>query len=469
MAEENAVGPAGEERFDIAARIDRLPRSRHMLGLVLRIASGGWFEFFELFMPGFISLWLIRSGIFTLRSDGLFDPRGFASFLAAFFAGMFVSTIGLGTLSDRLGRRVVFVWSLLLYSAAQLAVGVLSDPVLIDGARFVAGLGVGMQMLNSDSFIAELVPSSARGHYMGIAFVLVLTAVPAAAFLSALLVPSRPFGVDGWRIVVLFGALGGGLVWVLQRGLPESPLWLETRGRHEEADRIAVELERRAIREGGFLPPPSRSAAPLRRSADRPWREMFSPAYRARTAILSVFQFCQTIAVFGFTAFVPILLVRKGFAIVDSLGYSTMIVLLTPAGGVLGMMLAERVERRWQLVSAAIMILFAGFGFAVASGTPTILFSGALVTLGLNWMITTFHPYAAELFPTRFRAAAIGFTASWSRVSAVFVGSWVSGLLDAFGTLAVFCLIAAAMLAIILGIGIFGPSTNGRSLDELSP
>ena len=452
----------------ILARVERLPRSRHMLGLVLRIASGGWFEFYELFMPGFISLGLIRSGILVLRGTGPFDPHAFANFLASFFLGMFISTFGFGFLSDRFGRRVVFIWSMVVYSVAQLFVGILSDALLIDLARFVAGLAVGMQLVNNDSYIAELVPRADRGRYMGAAFIFILTAVPVAAFLSELFVPHDPFGVAGWRYVVLIGAAGGLAVWFLQRRLPESPRWLETHGQAEVADRVVAGIEARVAAERGPLPPPDPSLpdlVPVRGD----WREMFGPFYRARTIVISLFQFCQTIAVFGFTAFVPILLVHKGFTIVHSLTYTAMIVLLTPIGALVGAVLADRIERKWQLVATALLILVAGFGFAAASSVPMVLLTGGLVALGNNWLIAIFHPYAAELFPTRIRASAVGFTFAWSRVSSIFVGFWVADLLASFGPIGVFVMIAAAMLVIIVGIAMFGPKTNGRSLEELSP
>ena len=85
---------------EIAARIDRLPPSRHLLRLVLRIAVGNWFEAYELFMPGFISIGLIGDGVYTVTTKGLLDFHSFPSFLASFFAGMFLSTLVFGWLSD---------------------------------------------------------------------------------------------------------------------------------------------------------------------------------------------------------------------------------------------------------------------------------------------------------------------------------------------------------------------------------
>ena len=453
----------------ILARIDRLPPSRHMLGLVARIASGGWFEFYELFMPGFISLGLVKAGIFVTKPGSLFDTHLFASFLATFFLGMFISTIAFSFVSDRLGRRAIFVYSMIVYSIAQLIIAFLSNPGLIDLMRFIAGLAVGMQLINNDSYITELTPRSTRGRYMTAAYIFVLTAVPVAAFLSAWLVPAAPLGIAGWRWVVAIGAVGGVLVLFVQRGLPESPRWLEVHGRYEEADRVVSMIEAGVRAElGRELPVPS-ADTPEAETATGHWTEMFSSFYLPRTIIISIFQFAQTIAVFGFTAFAPILLVKKGFTIIHSLDYTAMIVLIAPIAAALASYFSEKIERKFQLVGSALLIGIAGMVFANAHDVVTVMISGALIALGNNWLIAIFHPYAAELFPTRIRARAVGFTFSWSRISSIFIGYWVASLLAAFGPPGVFAMSGIAMATIVIAVGAFGPRTNGRALEVLSP
>lgn len=457
------------QNYAILARIDRLPRSRHLMKIVARIAAGGWFEFFELFMPGFISLGLVRSGIYTIANKGLFDFHSFASFLASFFVGMFLSTAVFGFVSDRFGRRAVFVYSMVIYSVAQLTVAVLSDPVLIDIARLFAGFAVGMQLVNNDCYVTELTPRHSRGRYMTTSYIFVLSAIPVAAFLAAILVPLDPFGIAGWRIVVAIGSASGLIVYFLQHGLPESPRWLEVHGRVAEADRVVSEIERAVEAEHGApLSAPDLSVPDAVIETGR-WHEMFSAFYLPRTLVVSLFQFSQTIAVFGFTAFVPVLLIEHGFSIVHSLNYSLAIVLMAPVGAAVGSYFSERIERKWQLVLCACLIGVAGTVFATAHQVAVIVCAGGLIALGNNWMIAIFHPYAAELFPTRIRARAIGFTFCWSRVSSVFVGYWVGDLMAAYGQRGVFVMIGLAMLAIIVGIGVFGPATNGRSLETLSP
>ena len=452
----------------VAARIERLPESWALRRLVLTIAIGGWFEFYELFMPAGVGPGLMHDGIFTQKANGLFDLGSYPSFLASFFLGMFISAVLFTRLSDVLGRRFIFIWAMVAYSVCNVLIAVSSTPALIDLWRLGAGMGVGTQLINNDSFLAELLPRRIRGRYMALAMALILSATPCSVLIGTLCTPYAPLGVSGWRLVVLFGAAGGLLIWFIQRSVPESPRWLESKGRFAEADAALRRMEAAIEAEIGPLPAPDLTVAdpPAQRGN---WREVFSAFYLPRTISMSVFQFCQTIAVFGFSSWVPVLLVGRGYNVVHSLAYSTVILLSAPVGGLLGMIFAERFERKWQLVVTALGIGAFGFGFAFSPSLPLILASGVMVVLCNNWLIAVFHPYAAELFPTRIRAQAIGFTFCWSRVSSIFVGYWVSAILATAGEIGVFVMISLAMLCIVGAVGVLGPRTNGRRLEEISP
>lgn len=316
--------------------------------------------------------------------------------------------------------------------------------------------------------MSEVSPAATRDRYMSLGYVLVLTSVPGVALLSWLLVPHAPLGVDGWRWVMLIGAAGGVLVWLLRRDLPESPRWLAAKGRLAEADAVTTQIEARVRRQVGALPDVTAPAAAAPTTGGG-WTEVFGRRYGVRTVVLSIFQFAQTIAVYGFANWAPILLVHRGFTVVHSLGYSFMIALVTPFGAVLSFLLAERIERKTQIVLAAIGVGLFGTVFASANDTALVIVGGAGVTLCNNWLIGAFHPYSAELFPTRIWARAVGFAFSWSRVSAIFVSYWIAALLVSSGIRGVFVLIGVAMAAIVLSVGIFCPRTDGRTLEELSP
>jgi MFS transporter, putative metabolite:H+ symporter len=466
---EKEVAMAGAVEAGVSARLDRLPPTRYFRGLVARIAIGGWFEFYEMFMAAYISLGLIHSGLYRATTSSMFDVNGFASFLGSFFAGMFVGTVALGGFTDRLGRRAVFTAAMFIYSIATFAAAFQSTPVGMDAWRFVAGLGIGVQLITVDTYISELTPNHTRGRYSAFSILVILTSVPTVAVLSYLLVPYTLLGLEGWRWVMIIGSAGAVLIWFMRRGLPESPRWLESKGRHAEARAIVDEIERRVIAETGQrLAPPALDVPRASEEGTGSWFEMWKGRYLPRTIMLSCFNFFQTFGVYGFGAWVPVLLFTKGITLTHSLLYTMVIAFATPLGAIGAMYFAERVQRKWQLVGCAVVVAVAGVLFGMAREPAAILLCGAAVTIANNWLIGIFHTYQAELYPTRIRARAVGFVFSWSRLSSIFVGFWVAALLKHSGVPAVFVLISSAMLVIVVMVGALGPRTNGVRLEELS-
>jgi putative MFS transporter len=184
--------------------------------------------------------------------------------------------------------------------------------------------------------------------------------------------------------------------------------------------------------------------------------------------MLSLFNFFQTFGVYGFGAWVPVLLYTKGITITHSLLYTMVIACVTPLGAVGAIACAERFQRKWQLVGCAITVAVAGVLFGMVREPVLIVLFGGTVTVANNWLIGIFHTYQAELYPTRIRARAVGFVFSWSRLSSIFIGFWVAALLKHSGVPAVFVLISSAMFVIVVMVGLFGPRTNGIRLEELS-
>jgi putative MFS transporter len=184
--------------------------------------------------------------------------------------------------------------------------------------------------------------------------------------------------------------------------------------------------------------------------------------------MLSVFNFFQTIGYYGFAAWVPTLLIAKGITITHSLQYAFIIAIANPFGPLLGSFVADRMERKWQIVVSAICIGIFMFLFGSSTDTVLLIVLGVLVTLSNNWMSFSFHNYQAELYPTRIRGRAIGFVYAWSRLSAAFAGLFIAFFLHTGGTMAVGLFIAFAMLMVVITIGGFGPRTQGLSLEAIS-
>ena len=378
---------------------------------------------------------------------------------------MFIGTILFSQLSDWFGRRTTFTFALLWYSAATLAMACQSTPLGLDICRFIAGLGIGVEFVTIDTYLSELTPKDRRGAAFAFSQFIHFLAYPVVAFLAWLFVPTTTFGYDGWRTVTVLGALGAVVVWVIRLGLPESPRWLAGRGRLEEANVIISEMERRVVAETGRpLPPPLilRGEVEVERGS---LSEIFRPPYRGRTVMMILFNLLQTMGYYGFASWVPTLLLAQGITVTKSLQYTFIV---APVGPMVAQLIADRVDRKWQVAAAAFWIGAFGLAFSQQSAGALIIALGILIQLSNSTLSYSFHAYQAELYPTRIRARAVGFVYSWSRFSTIFVGFIIAFFLRNFGTTGVFVFIASAMAVVVGIISVFGPRTSRRRLEEIS-
>ena len=467
--------PAGQttvrgEAALISARLDRLPTTRYVWKLVLLLSLGGCFEFYDLFLMTYIGPGLVRSGLFSAASVSFFGLTGLASFVAATFAGLFIGTLAFGFAADKLGRRTIFTYSLLWYTVGAIVMACETTTRGILLWRVITGIGIGVELVTIDTYIAELMPKNVRGRAFAVNQVVQFTAIPIVAFISWLLVPRSPFGIDGWRWVVLLGSVAAIFVWFIRRAIPESPRWLIARGRILEAERAVANMEERVAAELGAALPP---VAP-ELSAEAPqdirvkFSQIFRPPYLRQTLMLMVFHVAQTVGYYGFASWVPALLIAAGIRTTASLQYSFVIAISAPLGPLLVRGIADKFERKWQIVWSAVCIAAFGLLFAGQKQPGLLILLGVMLTCSNNWMSVAFHTYQAEVFPTPVRAQAVGFVYSWSRFSAIFTSLMIGFFLQKFGVGGVFAFIAASMLIVVLAIGIFGPRTRGLALESIS-
>ena len=456
------------EAVTVAARLDRLPPSRYTRKLITLLSLGGWFEFYDLFFTAYVAIGLFKEGLFKPTTEGLFDLHGFASFVGALFAGMFIGTLVFSWVSDRFGRRSILAFSLLWYSIGVLIMSFQHSPEAIDLWRFIASIGLGVELVNIDAYLSELVPKEQRGPAFAYNQCIMYTSVPVVAFLAWQLVPRTVFGLDGWRVVVIIGSIGAVLIWWIRRNLPESPRWLAQHGRIAEAESIVADMERHIRAETGRELAPPQTVTGEADSKPGAWTEMWNATYRGRTIMLVIFNLFQTIGFYGFSSWVPALLISQGIGVTKSLAYTFIIAVAAPVGPLIGVYVADRFERKWQIAWAAIGI--AGFGLLFAQQTTAIgvIACGLLITLCANWLSFSFHAYQAELYPTRIRAQAVGFVYSWSRFSAIFSGFIIAFFLGRYGTTGVFGFIAGAMVIVFIVIGGFGPRVTKRRLEAIA-
>jgi MFS transporter, putative metabolite:H+ symporter len=458
------VAAARGEPDEISQRLERLPASSYLWRLVILLSLGGCFEIYDLFLTGYIAPGLDRSGLLTTKTQAFFGFSGIGAFVAATFAGLFVGTFFLGYLADRFGRRSIFTYALLGYTAATvvMACQTTSGGVLL--WRFIAGIGIGVEIITIDAYITELVPSWMRGRAFAVNQAVMFIAVPVVAFLSWWLVPLSPYGVDGWRWVVLIGAAASMVIWILRLFVPESPLWLARHGRMEDAVKIVRTLE---IASGAAQARPQDipDRLPVRTPAKVGYADLFKPPYLSLVVLFMVFNFCQAFGFYGFANWVPTLLVEKGITVTKSLQYSFIVAFAYPIAPLLAASFADRFERKWIICGACVAIIVFGMAFSQLTQPALLILCGVLLTASNMTMSYAYHAYQTEVFPTSIRARASGLVYSMSRVSAMFSGFIVAYMLREAGVGGVFGLITAAMVMVIVAMATFGPDVRGKPLD----
>jgi putative MFS transporter len=460
--------PLKADASAITARIDRLPENRRTWWLVALLSLAGMFEVYDLYQTAYIPAGLVRAGIFSDGAKGLFGLPDQAAFAASTFLGLFVGAIGFASVADRFGRRRIFVWALVAYSIATLAMALQSTANGVFICRFLAGIGLGVEIVTLDAYLVEIVPKHMRGKAAAITHAIAYLAIPILAFVSYFLIPIDPYGIAGWRWVVLIGSTGAIAIWWLRMGLPESPRWLAQHGQSDLADRIVTELELQVEADlGRKLPAPPPTIPEARHSAS--FAEIWQPPYRQRTIMLMVFNFFQTIGFFGFTNWLPTLLAAQGHSVTKRLLYAAIVAAVYPLWPALwSFTVAERYERKWQIVVASGVAAVLGLIFSVLT-TPSLLIVCGILIVGANTLMSyAYHPYQAELYPTQVRARAVGFVYSFSRLSTIFTSFMIAFFLKEFGAPGVFVFISFSMLVVMVSIGFYGPRTRGRSLEEIA-
>lgn len=443
----------------VGARIDGLAASRRLWLWVAAIAVGGFFEIYDLALTAPISAGLVAAKIFHSGHAGLFGLADQATFIFSTFAGLYLGVIGFSAFGDRLGRKKVFTYSLIWYAAATFVMGFQNHMLGICFWRFVAGIGVGAEAVAIDCFVVEIVPARLRGRAFSVSMSLQYLAIPLGAFLAAYLIPQSPFGIAGWRWMTLLPVVGAIGFWLTRRGLPESPRWLASKGRFEEANTI---LDR--------LPALAHPSAAQRGVAPPAIVTTVNRAYIVKVTLMMLVYFnLQAIAYFGFSNWLPTLLQASGVPLKSSLLYSAGVSLAAPLSPLVLLLLADRFERKHLLIVAGLASIAFGLLFAGAKAPAAWLTFGLGLAMMNSILSASSHNYLGEIYPTAVRARAAGFVYSFTRLAAAFSGYIIAAVLAAGGTTSVFIVISGFMVVALSAVALAGPRTRNVSVEADLP
>ena len=376
---------------------------------------------------------------------------------ASTLIGIFFGSPTVGWLTDRFGRRTLFtidIISFVILGLLQLFVQAGWQLLIV---RLLLGVAIGAEYAIGPAMMAELSPSHGRGERLGM-----LQTLWYVGFLGAVVVA---YGLDaagvGWRVILATSAIPAVITLVLRYGLPESPRWLLSRDRVEEARQIVnkylggeaywtmEQMEGESVRPGKF-------------------RELFAPGMRTRTWFASIFWFCNVAPYFAIFTFAPLVFATlhisdERIATISANG-------LAALGAIIGMLIIDRAGRRPTLIVCFWVATITLAVIGAWSGAPgiVVVLCFALFSLFAAGAGMLEGVYPAEIFPSHLRAQGTGFAAAFSRLGAA-SGTFLLPIGVAHWGIGPSVLIGAVISAIgLLVTYLWAPETANISLTKSS-
>jgi putative MFS transporter len=433
----------------VGSALDEAKISPLHIKIISLIAAGYFFDVIDYIVQGSLFPDMIKSGFAT--------PAGAAAIVSATTIGMFVGTCAQGEFTDRFGRRFVYQFNLLLFGVFTILGALAPNITILVACRFIAGLGLGAEQPLCFAYAGEYSPKRIRGrilaiiHFVGGACVWPLSTLFVLAFRDQI----------GWQGVWICFGVGALIVWVLRFALPESPRYLSTHGRGQEA--LSV-LGRLGI--AGPQEPLTTDAASDSKSD--PFAVVFSQFPVRVIAGMICFSAFFGVAI-GLGGWLPSIMVDKGFTITKSLTYTLAMNFAVPCASICMMYTLDKFGRKSTSIVAFVGAGIMAVVFANAQTDTQLLVAGFIMIFFVQVAGNAMQIFASEVFPTNARASGFGWAAGVGRLATAGIFPAILWVKNGWGLTAVFVSLAVVLVIAAVAVLFLGPEARQKSLDEIAP
>jgi putative MFS transporter len=374
---------------------------------------------------------------------------------------MFIGTAGQGQFSDRFGRRFIYQFNLLLFGVFTILGALAPSVTWLIVFRFIAGVGLGAEQPLCFAYAGEYSPKDIRGRILAIIHFIGGACVWPIGTLLVLGL-SGFLGADHvWRGFWLIIGIGALIVWVFRFTLPESPRYLATHGRGQEALDVLGRL--------GISTPPlnTLSTDAASNTKSDPFAVVFSRFPTRVIAGMICFTAFFGVAI-GLGAWLPNMMNAKGFSITKSLQYTLAMNFAVPCASIFMMYALDKYGRKITSVCAFIGagIMAVVFGNA---GTPVqLMVAGFIMVFFVQVAGNAMQIFASEVFPTNARASGFGWAAGVGRLATAFIMPSILWVQNGWGLTTVFACLAILLLIAAASVTQLGPEAKQKGLDEFA-
>ncbi|HEY0760015.1 MAG TPA: MFS transporter [Acidisarcina sp.] len=460
----------------VPARLDRLPWSGWHARIVFALGTSWLLDGLQVTLAGSLA------GILEAKNGlGLTAPQVTAG-ATTYLAGAVVGAILFGYLTDRLGRRKLFLVTLATYSLATAASALSWNFFSFAAFRMITGLGIGGEYAAINSAVDELIPSNVRGTVDLAVNATFWVGAAIGSLASLLLLNGHVIAPNlGWRVAFGVGAALGIGVFFLRLSVPESPRWLMLRGRDEEADKIVSEIEGKVSSKSGELPAVEGEKLKLKVRDHTPWREVFHNMWvdqRSRSILALVLMIGQSFF-FNSVFFTYGLVVKKFFNVSDQ--QMPLHLLPFALGSFFGPIalgrLFDKIGRKPMIAAtyglSGLLLAATVFPFAHGSLTPkTLDICFSVIFFVASSAASAAYLTVSEIFPLEIRAFAIAIFYAIGTLLGGVAAPLLFGVLIASGSrwhvsigylLGAFLMMAGSACEMFIGV-----ETAGKSLESIS-
>ncbi|NNG37946.1 MFS transporter [Flexivirga sp. ID2601S] len=426
------------------------PKARHFLQR-LTLATGG-----GMFIDGFVFATFASAMAGKAKSELGVSTVWESWISASVLIGTFFGGLLLGYITDRIGRKPMFTFDLLLFSVCALLLFFVTAPWQVFVLGILMGLAVGADYSIGSPLLGEFAQRKTRGHYLGLLEIGWNVGYVIAYLIGYLINTYEP---GWWRIILGMSIVPAVISLIIRHGLPESPRWLVSKGRTDEA--VAIYRDELDLQNpGDLLDEPEQETR---------WTVLFSKQYIRRTLFASLSWSAIVMPYFALTFFGPDILKSLGMGS-DSLLGALLGTIIALIGAAISWKLVDRVGRRmvviWPMFGCAIALFLASMYMHLPIIFGIVAYFGYLFSYGIMSITTGIYP--EEIFPSSVRASGVGLASSISRIAAA-IGTWgLPYVRDGFGVSTV--LIILAVVSALGGVLSYAwaPETNGKALTETS-
>lgn len=437
--------------MDLVSRIENLPVGKFHYTLLWVVGLGWMFDALDTGIIAFILTTLVKDWALTPAESGWIVSIG--------FIGMAIGAVCSGGLADRFGRKTMFATTLLIYSLATAACAFAPNLTWLLVFRFIVGVGLGGQLPVAVTLVSEYIPSHVRGR-----FIVLLESFWGLGWLVAALVSYFVIPKFGWQIAFLMGGLPALYVYVIIKKIPESIPYLINRGRIDEAHELVQEIERQA----GVPVIQHLVVRPVAEKQRVSFKQLWSGVFARRSLMLWLIWFGIVFSYYGIFTWLPSLLVKQGYTVVQSFEYVLIMILAQLPGYVCAAWLIERLGRKATLASFITACAISAYLFGQADSMFSVMVWGCLMSFFNLGAWGVLYTYTPEQYPANIRAFGAGWASAIGRIGGIAAPIVVTHMMvghDGFHQ--VFMMFTLVLLAVALVIVVLGEETQGKTLESI--